>query len=182
MAKIKINFGDAAGSNLVAEGLQPIIVEDIKINQAEGKDYPYLDWSLDILSGEFEGRKLSSRTSLAPKALFRLYDDVEALGLIPEDFDPVGTDVDVVYDEETGVVSALLFGKTEVVPVGCTAYAEVYHEQYNHRLTAHVNCLRPIDEGLPARTVNVPAPQTIVAEQPAKEGESQPQARRISLK
>lgn len=69
---------DEGGSRLPAG---EYIVKVTKAEVKDGENHPYINWSLEVVSGEFKGKKLYHNTTLAPHALFNLRNFLTALGV-----------------------------------------------------------------------------------------------------
>lgn len=82
--KVKVDFsgvGEAKAFDTIVPGIYNVRVESIDILKAEGKEFPYLKWTLVITSPQCKGLHLYHNTSLAPHALFNLRDTLTALGM-----------------------------------------------------------------------------------------------------
>jgi len=138
MPRISVNFSEVGEYELVPEGHHPFIVSVVDVRQSEEGKYPYLNWDLEITDGPAVGRHLFMRTSLSPKALFRLLPVLEALDVIDESFDLEVDDLDIDFDEETGIV-------LEPDLEGLVGVAVVFHETFEGRTTSNVSEVLHID-------------------------------------
>lgn len=84
---IRVSFSDTEKRDFTAlpAGIYSVVVSDVEESEDVGPSgYPYLKWEFTIPEGEYENRRLWSNTSLAPKALFKLMELMEAFGEDPE--------------------------------------------------------------------------------------------------
>lgn len=71
MAKVKVSLN--AGFKVIPEDTEiSFTVFEAEIKQSEGKEFPYINWTLKVNSGEYEGNNIWVMTSLAPQASFFL--------------------------------------------------------------------------------------------------------------
>lgn len=96
MPRITVDFSDVQDFEVLPKGDYPIVVD--KVEMRDGTEYPYLNWQLKVSEGEHKDRLLWIITSFSPKALFRLKDILENLGVFSEE-------LDIEVDEETGLVT-----------------------------------------------------------------------------
>jgi len=127
MAKLTVDFSDAESFDAVPAGEYPVVVIEVEVRESQRSEHPYLNWELEITEGEATGRKLWMMTSLSPKALWRLQQVFENLGL-PQD------EVELEVDDDTGLV-------TEPELAGLPAVAPVTNEVYEGRERARVETL-----------------------------------------
>lgn len=124
MGSININFADVEGSfDAMPEGRYPVIIEKVEVRESKSSDNNYFNWELTITEGEFEGRKLWMITSLSPKALFRLKDVYEALGVLEDEMD-LQWDDDVEITPQAGplVLHPDVVGLPAIAIVGIEPY------------------------------------------------------------
>src|SRR5690606_25506002 len=78
---IVIDFSqvDEGGSRIPA-GEYVVKVAKAEIRNGES-GYQYISWTLEIISGEYKGKKAYHNTSLKPEALFNLRNFLTALGV-----------------------------------------------------------------------------------------------------
>lgn len=98
MPRITVDFSDVQDFEVLAKGEYPIIVDKVEMRDSQTSDYPYLNWQLKISEGDHKDRLLWIITSFSPKALFRLKDVLENLGVFAEE-------LDIEVDEETNIVT-----------------------------------------------------------------------------
>lgn len=99
MARTTVDFSDVQGFDALEKGEYAAVIEKVEYREAteEGK-YDYLNVELTVTEPGFEGRKLWFIWSLSPKALFRMKQGFENLGL-PSDV------IEIDYDDETMLVT-----------------------------------------------------------------------------
>jgi hypothetical protein len=78
MKPISVDFSgvEDKGGFYITPGTYKAVIKGVTQDKAVGADYPYLEWTLDL--PENGHISLRDRTSLSPKALFRLYGLMEA--------------------------------------------------------------------------------------------------------
>lgn len=132
MARVTVDFSDVQEFEPLGKGEFPVLVEKVEYREAQTEDkYDYLNWELTVSDGEFQGRKLWFITSLSPKALFRMKDIFENLGL-------PSYVVEIDYDEDTNLV-------TEPELAGIPAIAVVSTRMYEGRTQDNVDTLISVD-------------------------------------
>lgn len=79
-ANLKVDFSntDENGSRLPAG---EYIVKITKAEVKKGEKAQYINWTLEVISGEFKGKKVFHNTTLAPHALFSLRNLLTAIGV-----------------------------------------------------------------------------------------------------
>lgn len=92
MAQIKVDMTNVEdGFPLLPEG--DYICKVAKITVEDGEKAKYLKWELVVGLGQFKGQKIWNNTSLAPQALFRLRDTIQACGVdVPKSVMSIDTD------------------------------------------------------------------------------------------
>lgn len=119
MGRVTVNFADVQDFEAVPEDEYLALIESADWVEAteEGK-FDYVNLRFDISEGEYKGRKVFTILSLSPKALFRMKQVFENLGIIdPED------ELDLDYDEETmKLTSPELEGLPCKITVGTRTY------------------------------------------------------------
>lgn len=93
--QFKLDFSDIPSNTLPPGEYEAIIA---KVEGREGPTAPYLNWEFDILDPEYVGRKVWMITSLSPKALWGLRDNLEALGI------DVEGELDLELEEGTNIL------------------------------------------------------------------------------
>lgn len=102
MGSVQINFADVGNEfETMPEGKYPIVVEKCEVRESKSSDNNYLNWEMSITEGEYEGRRLWMITSLSPKALFRLKDVFDCLGVLEDEME-LQWDEDVAISTDTG--------------------------------------------------------------------------------
>ena len=71
--------GDIKTNQPIPAGLYTVEVEKVGVKEGRDSGRPYLSWQLNILEGDYKGRKLFEKTSLQEQAIFRLYNLLDAL-------------------------------------------------------------------------------------------------------
>lgn len=102
MGKINVDFSNTGdGFSPIGAGRYAVRIKDWK--QEEGTKAPYIQWTLQITSGDSKGAHLTYRTSLSPKALFTLRNMLLATGMaVPKS--AVSFDPDKLIGKTFGVV------------------------------------------------------------------------------
>jgi hypothetical protein len=137
MPNISIDFSDvSSGFEALKQGEYDVVVEKVELREGSG-DHPYLNWTLSVTEdGEYRERKLWFITSFAPKALWRMKETFENIGIFEDN-------MAFNIDEDT---NALL----EPQVVGLPARAVVVVEPYQGRETNKVKTLLPPEGSSPA--------------------------------
>lgn len=108
---MRVDFtGVSSGFEKIEPGTYAARVEKVeqKTSQA-GK--PYLNWTFNLMGGEYDGRKAFYMTSLAPNALWKLKDTlIKAFGFSKDDLSGV---FDLDTEELIGMEVALVIGEEE---------------------------------------------------------------------
>lgn len=110
VARIPVNFADVQEFEALPEDEYLAIIEkaEMRLPTEEGK-FPYINLQMKVTEGEFAGRVVFTILSFSPKALFRMKQAFENLGLIDPD-----AEMDIDYDEDTLQVT-----EPELVGVPC---------------------------------------------------------------
>lgn len=133
-----INFSEVEGGfENVPEGVYDVEVSRVEVRESKSSEHYYFNWQLKILDEDYEGQTLFMMTSLSPKALFRLKDVFEALGVLEEE------DMDLEWDEEVEVTptEGPLLLNPDVI--GSIARARVKNEVYDGKERNRVDELLP---------------------------------------
>jgi len=77
--KLTVDFTNVESREVLPEGEYIVVVDDIEVR--EGQKDKYLNWTLKVSTGQFEGRKLFNSTSLSPQSLWVLRNTLDALGV-----------------------------------------------------------------------------------------------------
>lgn len=112
MAKMKVDFTGVSdgGANF---DIQPgkYHVKVVEITKEQGKEYPYLKWSLSITEGVHKAARINHITTLKPEGLFNLRNTLIACGLnIPKS--AISFDPDKLVGKEFGIDVAMRKDKT----------------------------------------------------------------------
>lgn len=134
---MKINFGEIEDSfEPLPEGSYSVEIARVELRESKSSEHNYLNWEMDVLDDEYEGRKLWMITSLSPKALFRLKEVFVNLGIIEED-----EELELEWDDDVDITPKE--GPILTVPdlQGTVALANVRNEMYNNREQNRVDAL-----------------------------------------
>lgn len=102
MGRTNINFAEVEGGfEAVPEGTYDCVIEKVEVRQSKSSDHDYLNWEYKIADGEYEGQRLWDITSFSPRALFRMKDVFEALGVLEDEME-LDWDDDVDITPEAG--------------------------------------------------------------------------------
>ena len=120
MARVTIDFSDVQDFDVLEEGEYPVVIEKAEFRAAreEGK-FPYINLEMAITEEKYKGRKLWMILSFSPKALWRMKDVFENLGIYNDA-------MEVDYDEDTNLV-------IDPELVGLPAIAVVSHREWEGR-------------------------------------------------
>lgn len=105
---LSINFADIP-SNDLEPGDYDAMISQVVVRQAEGKEYPYLNWEFEITTPEHVGRKAWMMTPLSPQGAWKTRDQFVALGYAEDAL------LDLEYDEETGIITSPEMGDIPVL-------------------------------------------------------------------
>ena len=148
MARVTVDFSEIEEFEPMPKGDYAVLVDKLEYRVAQEADkYDYISWELVVTEpGEFNNRRLWFITSLSPKALFRLKDILENLGLYEDE-------LEIDYDEESMMVTS-----PEVT--GMPAMATVSQRPYEGRIQNDVVALTSMDgaEKKPARKTTSRSP------------------------
>jgi hypothetical protein len=131
--KVPVDFSEVQDFEPLEKGEYACMIEEIIYVEPQTEDkYPYLNVTLTVTEdGEYQNRKLWKVWSLSPKALFRMKQDLENLGV---DVD----DLEIDYDEDTMKVM-------EPDLDGYPCMVAVSQRPYEGRMTNQVDTLTAID-------------------------------------
>lgn len=104
MGRTTINFADVEGGfEAVPEGVYDVTIETVEVRDSKSSEHDYFNWEFKITGpdDDYEGQHLWMITSLSPRALFRLKDVFEVLGVL-EDEMTLDWDDDVEITPSTG--------------------------------------------------------------------------------
>jgi hypothetical protein len=133
VARVTVDFSDVQEFEALEKGEYPVLIEKAEYREPQTDDkYPYINLELTVIEGEAKGRKLWMILSFSPKALWRMKDVFENLGLYEDE-------VEVDYDEETMLV-------TEPELAGLPALAVVSQRTYEGRTQNQVDALLSPDD------------------------------------
>jgi len=121
-----IDFSSVSELELLPTGVYPAVVVAVELRESKSGPDPYLNWTFELTSEAYLGRKVWLVTGLGSRALWKLKDTLEALG-------------------ETG-----LTGEVELDPakfIGKTCRVVVTQEVYNGQTRNRVDSVLPAEEG-----------------------------------
>jgi len=128
VAKIRVDFSQAKEFEALPAGAYPMVLDETEVREGSG-EYPYINWTFKIVSGEHTGRKQWLMTSLSPKATWNLKAALRALGETSPDLD--NDDFEMDPDDYLG---------REVI-------GNVIQETYKGNLQNKIDSLAPIGSG-----------------------------------
>lgn len=138
MARVTVDFSEVQDFEALEKGEYPVVITDAKYRVSQSEDkYDYINLEMTITEGEFKDRKLWMILSFSPKALWRMKDVFENLGLYEEE-------IEVDYDEDTEVV-------TQPELIGLPGLAVVSQRTYEGRVQNQVDALISADDA-PVKT------------------------------
>lgn len=134
MARVTVDFSDVQEFEALPKGEYPVVIVKAEYREPQSEDkYPYINLEMDLTEGEFKGRKQWMILSFSPKALWRMKDVFENLGIYEEE-------IEVDYDEDTMLV-------TEPELVGIPGIAVLSQRTYEGRVQNQVDALLSPDGG-----------------------------------
>lgn len=141
MGELRVNFAEVESLNFepVPEGKYNVVVETVEVRESKSSDHPYLNWELRIVDEDYEDQRLWMITSLSPKAMFRLKDqllDLEVIDGEEDDF-PIEWDDDVDVTPKEGPVL------TNPDVIGMEGVALVKNEMYEGKERNRVEEILP---------------------------------------
>lgn len=119
---VKVDFGQTSNSGLIEKGIYQVKVAGV-VAKNSANNNPMVVFTLEILDGEFQGRRLYLNNSLLPHALFGFRKTLEALGCkVPTssmDIDLkklIGAqmNVEVDHEEYQGTLKAKVIDQTPI--------------------------------------------------------------------
>lgn len=86
MTDITVDFSDVGeGFEALPAGEYAIVVQKVVLRDSQSSEYPYLNFTLEVTEpGDYEGRFLWFTSSFHPKALWRMKEVFENLGVFEE--------------------------------------------------------------------------------------------------
>lgn len=138
---IHINFADVPDSfEPLPVGVYDGVITEIEERESQSSEHPYLNWTITIVGGEYDNRKVWLMTSMSPKALWKLRDILIGLGV----------------DAESLKSADFSFNPADFINV--QVRASVVHENYQGRLRDRVETLE-LAEQVAARVIEEEAPE-----------------------
>lgn len=131
MTRVAVDFSQVEEFEPIENGNYLCEITNVEYRDTEVEDkYPYLNVEYTVREdGEFQGQKTWGIWSLSPKALWRMKQDWENLGILAED-----QEIDIDYDEDTNVV-------TEPELIGLQAIVTIKQESYEGRTTSRAQAV-----------------------------------------
>ena len=133
MAYITVNFADVESFEPLPEGEYGVEIDSVEVRENKNGDALYLNWTLVVVDGDFENRRLWMITSLKDTALFRLKSVFENLDVLDDEEMEIEYDDDI--DPSTKEGPRLLYPEVD----GIEATAVVKNEMYEGREQNRVN-------------------------------------------
>jgi hypothetical protein len=86
VSSINVDFSDVEGGfEVLPEGEYAVVVQKVVLRDSQSSEYPYLNFTLEVTEpGDYEGRLLWFTSSFHPKALWRMKEVFENLGVFEE--------------------------------------------------------------------------------------------------
>lgn len=86
MSSINVDFSDVEGGfEVLPAGEYAVVVQKVVLRDSQQSEYPYLNFTLEVTEpGDYEGRLLWFTSSFHPKALWRMKEVFENLGVFEE--------------------------------------------------------------------------------------------------
>jgi hypothetical protein len=137
MTRVSINFAEVEGGfEAVPEGTYHVEIVTVECRESKSSENDYLNWEFKILEGEGEGQHLWMITSLSPRALFRLKDVFEALGVLEDE-------MNLDFDDDVEITPTAGPRMLEPDVEGLDCIVVVKNEMYENRERNRVNEVRP---------------------------------------
>jgi hypothetical protein len=112
MTSINVDFSDVEGGfEVLPAGEYPIVITKVVLRDSQKSEYPYLNYTLEVtetpdgVEADAEGRLLWFTSSFHPKALWRMKEVFENLGIFEEN---IQFEVEEDGDERIVVKPALV--------------------------------------------------------------------------
>ena len=133
MPRVTVDFSDVQDFEALPKGDYESVLEKATfVEQDDPEKYPYINTEWVVTEeGEFKGRRLWMVLSLSPRALFRMKDVFENLGVYEDN-------LDFDYDEETGTL-------LEPEITGLPALLSVSQRTYEGRQQNQIDAVTAID-------------------------------------
>jgi hypothetical protein len=80
MGQIRVDFSGVTNFEPLPTGAYPVIIKKVELKDSSNGPWQNLNWELEVIDGEFTGRKLFLTTTLKPEGLFKLVELLEACG------------------------------------------------------------------------------------------------------
>lgn len=104
MPTITLDFSEVEEYAAIPKGTYPVRIDTVEVRIGKQSNEPYLNWTLVVTDGDYEGSKLFMTNGLSEKSLYYLREQFRNLGILEEDSDSLELEVDedtnmVVYPE-----------------------------------------------------------------------------------
>jgi len=135
----RVDFSQVEDFEPLEKGEYLCMIEEVRFVQAQSEDkYDYLNVQLVVTEdGEYKDRKLWKVWSFSPRALWRMKQDLENIGVETGDFD-------VTWDEETDLV-------TEPELAGMPVLAVVTQRTWEGKVQNQVDALLDSGDSTPRK-------------------------------
>jgi hypothetical protein len=131
MPTIHLDFSGIEEFEPLPKGVYPVVIESVELREStQTPDSYYLNWTLIVTDGEYEGRKIWYTNGLTEKSMYYLHEQFLDLAVIGEE----DTELDLEIDEDTNFLIS-----PEVAGIGCLA--DVGTQVRNGKLQNAVNRL-----------------------------------------
>lgn len=137
MGTMSINFAEIEGGfEPLPEGTYDCIIEKVEVRESKSSDNNYLNWEFKVTDDDHENQRLWMITSLSDRALFRLKDVFEALGVLNDEMD-IEWDDDVEITPQEGPL--LLNPDVVGLPCEVVVHNEMYDGKERNRVDSVVS-------------------------------------------
>jgi hypothetical protein len=160
MGKFAVDFSNVESFEPLPEGEYRCRIEEVVVKRNKADTGDYLNWTLEVIDGEFSGRKLWLMTSLSAKALWKLKEVFESLGI-------EGDQQELEWDDDTMLVTS-----PELVDL--VVVAQVTQELYKDRVQNRVGEVRLADEYEEPAEKTVPKTETKTGTKASKPANKKP--------
>lgn len=143
MPRVTVDFSEVQDFEALPAGEYPVVIDKATFRepQEEGK-FPYINLALKVTEGEHEGRMFWMILSFSPKAIWRMKQVFDNLGIIDED-----DELDVDYEE--GADGEYIVTSPELA--GLPAIAAVTQRPYENRMQNQVDALIAPEDDVPVK-------------------------------
>lgn len=135
MAKISVDFSNVGTFEALPEGQYDAVIESVELRTGKTTGNPYLNFTLTVTEGEYEGRKLWMTAGLTEKSLWKLKDMFAIFGIEQQ-----ALELDI--DEDTKM---LVEPDLSGLPIAITVVQEEYDGKPQTRVDDIVKCYQPLN-------------------------------------